>query len=80
MYKIYIKQLACAVILLGNLTMTPLSIFAQENFNPEQRLPDGVNYPVPKRIPAKATTEPFETRIDPPNWWTGFSYGRIDDT
>jgi neopullulanase len=65
--------LAFAFIIFGGFLATPLSIFAQDTFNAEQRLPDGAKYPIPKRIPATATTEPFETRIDPPNWWAGFS-------
>ncbi|NJN35199.1 MAG: alpha-amylase [Saprospiraceae bacterium] len=53
--------------------------FAQnDTINPEQRLPFGASRPVPKRIPAVATTEKFEPRIDPMNWWIGFKVPTVE--
>jgi neopullulanase len=64
----------------------PLSILTKntnltavkDTIDPEQRLPDGVTRNVPKRIPATATTEPFETRVDPVSWFTGFKNSDVE--
>jgi neopullulanase len=64
----------------------PLSILTKntnftavkDTIDPEQRLPDGVTRNVPKRIPATATTEPFETRVDPASWFIGFKNSDVE--
>ena len=51
---------------------------SRDTFNPEQRFPEGVQHPIPKRILPIATTEKFSPRIDPPNWWTGFAKREVE--
>ena len=55
------------------------TISAQDTtFDPEQRLPDGVTKPIPKRIAAVATTEAFTPRVDPQSWWIGFKNPTVE--
>jgi neopullulanase len=64
----------------------PLSIASVESsflterdtIDPEQRLPDGVVRNIPKRIPATATKEAFETRVDPSSWFIGFKNPEVE--
>jgi neopullulanase len=60
----------------------PLSILPnftkKDTIDPEQRLPDGVTRNVPKRIPATASTEPFESRVDPATWFIGFKNPEVE--
>jgi neopullulanase len=44
----------------------------KDTIDPEQRLPEGVVRNIPKRIPATASTEAFEARVDPASWYIGF--------
>jgi glycosidase len=55
----------------------PYLLIAQ-GFDPEQRVPDGKSKPVPKRIPAVATTESFTPRIDPASWWVGMKNPSVE--
>jgi neopullulanase len=60
----------------------PLSIernfSKKDTIDPEQRLPEGVVRPTVRRIPATATTEPFETRVDPASWFIGFKNPTVE--
>ena len=49
-----------------------------DTINPEQVIPYGATIPEPKHISARATTESFEARIDPPNWWVGFKNKNVE--
>lgn len=49
-----------------------------DTINPEQVIPYGATIPEPKRISAHATTESFEARVDPPNWWVGFKNKNVE--
>jgi neopullulanase len=50
----------------------------RDTIDPEQRLPEGVKKPVPARISTAATTEPFETRLDPASWYVDFSEPMVE--
>jgi neopullulanase len=52
----------------------------KDTIDPEQRVPFGTSRPVPKRIPATATTEKFEARVDPSSWWVGFKKPTVELT
>ena len=57
----------------------PLSISAKrDTFDPEQRIPEGTVRVKPGRIPAIATTMPFETRVDPASWFIGFKNPTVE--
>ncbi|MFM2269128.1 MAG: hypothetical protein RL757_2569 [Bacteroidota bacterium] len=50
----------------------------RDTFDPEQRIPDGVKKEYGGRLSPKATTKPFETRIDPPNWWANMAEPTVE--
>jgi neopullulanase len=59
-------------------TTTTTLTSVRDTFDPEQRLPEGVVKPTPGLISAKATTEPFETRVDPASWFIGFKNPTVE--
>jgi neopullulanase len=44
----------------------------RDTIDPEQRLPEGVKRPTPRRIAALPTSSLFVPRLDPQSWWIGF--------
>ena len=62
----------CLIINGLNASNQPVASIQRDTFDPEQRLPDGVKRPTPRRISPLASTAPFAPRLDPQSWWIGF--------
>jgi neopullulanase len=67
------------ILMAANLLITnklnaenPISEFRQDTLDPEQRLPEGVTRPTPRRLYATATDALFVPRVDPQSWFIGF--------
>ncbi len=54
-----------------NATNVPVA-FSCDTLDPEQRLPEGIKKPIPRRLSPIASTAPFAPRLDPQSWWIGF--------
>ncbi len=65
--------LAANVLSINNLeAKNPISENRRDTLDPEQRLPEGVKRPTPRRLYAIASNDVFAPRIDPQSWYIGF--------
>ncbi len=76
--KIFFLKVTIVAFLIICFETSNIEAQSSDTINPEQRLPYGAVLPNPKRIPATATTEKFEARVDPPNWWVGFKDNTVE--